>query len=138
MLKLIDTKLIDIDCITVYDATRFTLNEAIKYNAENMLQRNGVALYSLLDSIPEDTDDAFIMKGVNSLFAEGFSRKNSKKSALKLNDAARQGFLTGGTVPFGYQSVPVPNTTGEKQRRTLQIYPYNAKIVKNIFFIFVR
>lgn len=133
MLNAIDTQSIDIDCIAVYDATRFCRNEATRYNAENILQKNGIAFYSLLDSIPDDSDDAFLMKGVNGLFAEGFSRKNSKKSAIKLNSVAEDGYVTGSPPPFGLQTVYAPNFESSKKRKVYAIHPKNSKIVKKIF-----
>ena len=133
MLNHIDTNSIDIDCIAVYDATRFSRNEATRYNAENILQKNGVSLYSYLDSIPEDTDDAFLMKGVNGLFAEGFSRKNSKKSAIKLNRVAEQGYATGALPPFGYITVNAPNFDQGKKRKVYVKDLERSKIAEKIF-----
>jgi len=138
MIDAIDSKLMDIDCIAVYDATRFSRNEANRYNAENILQKNGVALYSYLDSIPEDADDAFLMKGVNGLFAEGFSRKNSKKSAIKLNSVAESGFATGSPPPFGLQTVDAPSFDGSKKRKVYAIHPENSIIVEQIYSLALR
>lgn len=137
LLSDITSKKIKIDCVAVYDTSRFSRNEYNRLRAENIFENNNIRLYSLIDCIPEDPDSARLYKALTGAFNEEFSRKNSKKSALKLNDAAKQGFFTGGTVPFGYQSVPVPNTTGGKQRKTLEIYPENAKIVKKIFSLYL-
>ena len=133
MLNDIESGDIDIDCVAVYDSSRFSRNEANRHNAEKLFTKRGVKLFSYLDCIPDDEDDAFLFKGFNGLFNESFSRKNSKKSAFKLNDAAKQGFFTGGIPPFGYQSVPVPNLDGGKQRKTLAINPDNAETVQLIY-----
>ena len=137
MLNDIENKVIQIDCIAVYDSSRFSRNEANRHAAENLLTKHGVKLFSYLDCIPDDADDAFLFKGFNGLFNESFSRKNSKRSALKLNDVAKEGNFTGAPPPFGYQSVPVPKLEGGKQRKVLAIQPENAKIVKQIFSLYL-
>lgn len=133
MLNDIENGTINIDCVAVYDSSRFSRNEANRHNAEELFSKRGVKLFSYLDCIPDDEDDAFLFKGFNGLFNERFSRKNSKKSALKQNDAGKQGYFTGGIPPFGYRSVPVPNLDGGKQRKTLDIHPENAETVELIF-----
>ena len=133
MMSGIESGSIDVDCIAVYDASRFSRNEAMRYDAEAILEKNGVKLFSFMDCIPEDSDDAFLYKGFNGLFSESFSRKNSKKSAHKLNEAAKQGYFTGGKPPFGYTSVPVPSPSGGKQRKQLEVHVENGEIVNTIF-----
>jgi site-specific DNA recombinase len=124
---------IDIDCVAVYDSARFCRKESKRYDAEELFEKHGVKLFSLLDCIPEDADDAFLFKGFNGLFSESFSRKNSKKSAFKLNEAAKQGFFTGGIPPYGFKSVPVPNLNGNKERKILAINPENSQTVELIY-----
>ncbi|OKY24966.1 recombinase family protein [Thalassotalea sp. PP2-459] len=133
MLNDIDSKAIDVDLVAVYDSTRFSRNEATRYNAEKILERNGVKLFYFMESIPEDADDAFIMKGINGIFAETFSRKNSKKSAVKLNSVAEQGYATGAIPPFGYQTIDAPDFEGSKKRKVYALHPENAEVVKKIF-----
>ncbi|WP_286272915.1 recombinase family protein [Thalassotalea hakodatensis] len=123
---------------TFYDASRFSRKEAIRYKAEDILEKNGVAIYSYLDCIPEDVDDAFIMRGINGLFAESFSRKNSKKSAIKLNSIAEQGYSTGAIPPFGYQTIEAPNLDGCKKRKVYALHPANAEIVEKIFTLALK
>lgn len=122
-----------INCVAVYDSSRFSRNEAIRHNAEEIFARRNVKLYSYLECIPEDEDDAFLFKGFNGLFNENFSRRSSKRSALKLNDVAKEGNFPGGPVPFGYKSIPVPKLNGGKQRKTLAVEPEEAKTVELIY-----
>jgi DNA invertase Pin-like site-specific DNA recombinase len=133
MLHDIENEVIDVDCVAVYDSSRFSRKEVDRLNAEEILHKHNVKFFSFIDCIPDDEDDAFLFKGFNGLFNESFSRKNSKKSAFKLNDAAKQGYFTGGKPPFGYRSVPVPNLNGGKQRKTLEIHPDNASTVELIY-----
>lgn len=86
-----------------------------------------------MESIPEDADDAFVMKAINGIFAENFSRRNSKKSAIKLNKVAEQGYATGGIPPFGYQTVDAPEFENGKKRKVYALHPENSEIVKKIF-----
>lgn len=90
MLSDIESGFINIDCIAVYDSSRFSRNEASRHNAETLLQKNVVVLFPYFDTTPEDVDNAFIQKSINGLFNESFSRKTSKRSLLKLNDIATQ------------------------------------------------
>jgi site-specific DNA recombinase len=133
MLRDIETGKINIDCVAVYDSSRFSRNERTRLRAENIFEKHNVKLFSLLDCVPDDVDDAFLFKGFNGLFNESFSRKNSKKSALKLHDISKNGFFTGGVSPYGYKSIPAPAENCGKVRKVLAINPDEEVVVKLIF-----
>ncbi len=122
----------------VYESSRFSRNEKNRLRAESIFEKHNIKFFSLLDCVPDDADDAFLFKGFNGLFNESFSRKNSKRSALKLFDVSKASFFTGGPIPFGYKSIPGPNANCSKQRKVLAINPEEEKIVELIFSLAIR
>lgn len=72
------------------------------------------------------------------LITEDAINQNSKMSASRLNDIAKQGVFTGGRPPFGYQSVTmvIQRFGRNKERKVLDLHPENAKIVKIIFKLY--
>jgi site-specific DNA recombinase len=133
MINDVVTQAINIKYIVAYDLSRFSRKEIKRISSEEILEKSGVKLVTLMDGIPEDEDTAFIVKGVNGLFNEQFSRAISKRSSIRLNQTAMDGFHTGGPTPFGYQSVIAEMAGTNKTRKKLIPVPEEAEVVKTIF-----
>ena len=122
-----------VDYIVTYDLSRFTRKEITRIQSEQVLEQSGARLITIMDGIPEDEESAFIVKGMHGMFNEQFSRSLSKKSSIRLNQTASDGFHTGSRPPYGFVSVDVDYGDGGKKRKKLGICPEEAEVVRKIF-----
>ncbi len=83
MLHDIENEVIDIDCVAVYESSRFSRKEVVRLNAEAILNAHNVKFFSFIDCIPDDEDDAFWQTSHRTVFIclrEGFTRKKCRSN----------------------------------------------------------
>jgi site-specific DNA recombinase len=121
------------NAVIVFSYSRFTRNASITGGFKKSLQNKDIPILSVTEPMPEDEDTAFISQTVIDMVNEIQSRMNSKVVQNRLNDTANKGYFTGGTVPYGYSSVPItiPNTSIEK--KVLARNTEESVVVKEIF-----
>lgn len=120
-----DTKLFQ--AVVVYSMDRFGRNGNQFSIYENMLNVNGVQLFSATENI-NSTPSSIILKSVLKGMAEYYSVELAAKITRGLTENALKGKWTSGTVPFGY--------TRDKDKYLIP-HPINSHYVKDIFEMFL-
>lgn len=117
----------DVDYFVTWSSSRFARNhlDAGKYKA--LLARYGTRLLYSSTEVDIRTDDGWFVDAISAVIDERYSRQVASDTRRSMLKAARDGYFLGGTVPFGYVSVP------EGKRRRLAIHPAEGPIVKAIF-----
>ena len=119
--------------VLVYSFSRFTRNALITASFKSNLLRKGIPVLSVTEPMPDDEDSAFISQTVIDMVNELQSRTNSKIVQDRLNDTAEKGYFTGGTVPFGYSSMPVTINNTHIEKKVLVINTGESGVTKEIF-----
>ena len=100
-----DSKQHDFGQVLVYQMDRFARNreDTISYKVD--LKRNGVKVVSVterFDNSPEGKLMEAIVEGIAAYYSDDLSRKTLKN----MKENAFNGFVNGGTAPYGYKLVP--------------------------------
>ncbi len=117
----------DIDYFITWHSSRFARNVADASRWKLYLQTTRTKLVYVSGEYNVETDDGWLMDGINSLLDENYSRRVSTDTRRSMLKAARDGFFMGARVPFGYASVP------DGKRRRLAIHPGEAEVIKKIY-----
>jgi site-specific DNA recombinase len=120
--------------IIVYKLNRMFRNayESTKYRT--LMRKMGVRLLSVTQAIDEETSAGRLMTNVLSDIDQYQSETISDHVKSSMREMARQGYFTGGTVPFGYKLEEVQN--GAKVRKKYAIDEKEAEVVEDLFRMF--
>jgi site-specific DNA recombinase len=119
------------DVIVVHSYSRFFRDQFQLEFYVRRLAKNGVRLVSITQELGDDPMSNMIRQ-IMALFDEYQSKENAKHTLRAMNENARQGFWNGSRAPIGYRIVDA-GQRGQKTKKTLEIDPIQAEIVRLIF-----
>ena len=120
--------------IVVYKLSRLFRNSYESGKYRDLMRKKGVRLISVMEQIDEETSTGRLMTNFLSNIDQYQSETISDHVKSSMREMARQGYFTGGTVPFGYQLQEVPH--GTKVRKKFVINEEEADVVRELFNLF--
>lgn len=123
-----------VDIIVVYKLNRIFRNAYESQKYRKLFQKHGVKLMSVTQQIDEDTSAGRLMTNVLSDIDQYQSETISDHVKSSMREMARQGYFTGGTVPFGYTLEAIEN--GKKTRKKYIPDEIEKTVVQKIFELY--
>lgn len=123
-----------VDVIVVYKLNRLFRNAYESQKYRKLFKKHGVKLMSVTQQIDEDTSAGRLMTNVLSDIDQYQSETISDHVKSSMREMARQGYHTGGTVPFGYTLEVIEN--GKKSRKKYKIDEAESAVVKKMFELY--
>lgn len=123
-----------VDIIVVYKLNRIFRNAYESQKYRKLFQKYGVKLMSVTQQIDEETSAGRLMTNVLSDIDQYQSETISDHVKSSMREMARQGYFTGGTVPFGYTLEVIEN--GKKARKKYKPDETESAVVKKIFELY--
>ena len=123
-----------VDVIVVYKLNRIFRNAYESQKYRKLLKKYGVKLMSVTQQIDEDTSAGRLMTNVLSDIDQYQSETISDHVKSSMREMARQGYFTGGTVPFGYTLEVLEN--GKKTRKKYIPDETEKAVVQKIFELY--
>jgi site-specific DNA recombinase len=93
----------------------------------------GIRVISIEDNYDSGTNDDEMLFGIISTVNQKQSETISTSSKRGIRQSARKGNFTGSIAPYGYKKV-----VAEDGRKTLEIVPEHAEIVREIYDLYVN
>ncbi len=131
MLSHIQTAEIKYQGVVVYALSRFSRNESTRLRASGIIKEHGLEFKSVTEPYTGDPVSTELLNGIVGNINQFQSSQNSRVVSDRKAEAVEKGYYVGGVVPYGYKSVPAPETT--KNKKILAIDSEQAEIVKRIF-----
>ncbi|MEZ8096721.1 recombinase family protein [Photobacterium swingsii] len=131
MLREIDKQDFDCDGVIVYSLSRFSRSIISQAAALSILEKNKIRILSVVEPLPEDYMTYKLLLTIFGVINEMQSKQNSATVCDRLQGTADKGYFTGGTIPYGYESVHV--TDESVFRKKLVINEEEAKVVRKIY-----
>ncbi|WP_273859905.1 recombinase family protein [Photobacterium sp. GSS17] len=131
MLREIDKQSFDCDAIIVYGLSRFSRSTISQASALSILEKYKIRIFSIVEPLPEDYMTYKLLLTIFGLINEMQSKNNSDTVCDRLQGTADKGYFTGGTIPYGYESVHV--TDESVFRKKLVINEEEAKVIRKIY-----
>ncbi|SDW79564.1 recombinase family protein [Paenibacillus sp. CF384] len=98
-----------------------------------------IRVVSIEDAYDSGVKDDELLFGIKSVVNQNTSGDISVSSRRGIRQSAIEGNFTGSIPPFGYKKVVVPTPMGKKSvRKTLEVIPEQAEVVKLIFDLYVN
>lgn len=123
-----------VDVIVVYKLNRIFRNAYESQKYRKLFKKHGVKLMSVTQQIDEDTSAGRLMTNVLSDIDQYQSETISDHVKSSMREMARQGYFTGGTVPFGYTLESVEN--GKKTRKKYIPDAIERDVVQRVFELY--
>lgn len=123
-----------VDTIVVYKLNRIFRNAYESQKYRKLFKKHGVKLMSVTQQIDEETSAGRLMTNVLSDIDQYQSETISDHVKSSMREMARQGYFTGGTIPFGYSTEIIPN--GKKSRKKYIVDPAESAVVQKIFELY--
>lgn len=120
-----------VDVIVVYKLNRMFRNSYESQKYRKLFRKHGVKLMSVTQLIDEDSASGRLTTNILSDVDQYSSENTADHVKAAMREMARQGYFTGGTVPYGYTLEIIKN--GEKIRKKYVEDPEEAQIVRDIF-----
>lgn len=120
-----------VDVIIVYKLNRIFRNSYESQKYRKLFRKQGVKLMSVTEMIDEETSSGRLTTNILSDIDQYQSETISDHVKSSMREMARQGYFTGGTVPFGYTLEIIKH--GSKIRKKYVEDAEEAQIVRNIF-----
>src|SRR5262249_19240075 len=124
------------DAILVHSFSRFFRDSFLFELHRRTLEKNGVALVSITQTVTEDSAGQ-MSRQLMSIFDEYQSRESAKHVMGAMRETARQGYWNGSRPPFGYKAVAV-ETRADAVKKRLAIEPVEAEIVREVFKLYLE
>jgi DNA invertase Pin-like site-specific DNA recombinase len=131
MLSDIQSSDVEYQGVVVYSLSRFARNEQKRLVSDSLIADLGFEFFSVTESFPTDPALAHLVKSLLGTVNEHQSRQNSKVVSDRKAEAVEKGFFVGGAVPYGYKSVPAPDS--DKSKKILVVNSEQAEIVRDIY-----
>lgn len=124
----------EVDTIVIYKLNRMFRNsyESAKYR--NLFRKHGVKLVSVTQHLDEETSSGRLTANILSNIDQFQSETISDHVKSSMREMARQGYFTGGPVPFGYDLETFKH--GTKIRKKHVVNEAEAQIVRDIFQLY--
>lgn len=123
-----------VDVIVVYKLNRIFRNAYESQKYRKLFKKHGVKLMSVTQQIDEDTSAGRLMTNVLSDIDQYQSETISDHVKSSMREMARQGYFTGGTVPFGYALEVIEN--GKKSRKKYTPHEDERAVVHKLFELY--
>lgn len=123
-----------VDVIVVYKLNRIFRNAYESQKYRKLFKKHGVKLMSVTQQIDEDTSAGRLMTNVLSDIDQYQSETISDHVKSSMREMARQGYFTGGTVPFGYTLEIIEN--GKKPRKKYKPDEAESAVVRKLFELY--
>lgn len=123
-----------VDAVVVYKLNRMFRNAYESQKYRKLFKKHGVKLFSVTQQIDEDTSAGRLMTNVLSDIDQYQSETISDHVKSSMREMVKQGFHTGGTVPFGYDLDPV--IVGKKTRNKYKPHESERFVVKKMFELY--
>lgn len=123
-----------VDVIVVYKLNRIFRNAYESQKYRKLFKKHGVKLMSVTQQIDEDTSAGRLMTNVLSDIDQYQSETISDHVKSSMREMARQGYFTGGTVPFGYTLEIIEN--GKKPRKKYKPDETESEVVRKLFELY--
>ena len=123
-----------VDVIVVYKLNRIFRNAYESQKYRKLFKKHGVKLMSVTQQIDEDTSAGRLMTNVLSDIDQYQSETISDHVKSSMREMARQGYFTGGTVPFGYTLEIIEN--GKKPRKKYKPDETESAVVRKLFELY--
>ena len=120
-----------VDVIVVYKLNRLFRNSYESQKYRKLFRKHGVKLMSVTQQIDEDTSSGRLTTNILSDIDQYQSETISDHVKSSMREMARQGYFTGGTVPYGYTLEIIKH--GSKIRKKYIEDKEEAQIVRDIF-----
>lgn len=120
-----------VDVIVVYKLNRLFRNSYESQKYRKLFRKHGVKLMSVTQQIDEDTSSGRLTTNILSDIDQYQSETISDHVKSSMREMARQGYFTGGTVPYGYTLEIIKH--GAKIRKKYVEDAEESKIVRDIF-----
>jgi site-specific DNA recombinase len=117
-----------IDVVIAYDPDRLSRKRAHQFILQDEFERAGVRL-EFVTTPAADTPEARMLLDIKGMFAEYEREKIRERTLRGRREKAKQGFIVGGRVPFGYRYLGKV----EKEKGKLEIDERQAPAVRQIF-----
>jgi DNA invertase Pin-like site-specific DNA recombinase len=114
----------DVEAIVVTKLDRFTRSSRHLENALGDLDALGVAFVSLSESIDSSTASGRMFRTMLGAFASFEREQIAERMGQGKRAIQRQGFWTGGSLPFGFQAIP------DGSHKRLVVDDFNAETVR--------
>lgn len=123
-----------VDVIVVYKLNRIFRNAYESQKYRKLFKKHGVKLMSVTQQIDEETSAGRLMTNVLSDIDQYQSETISDHVKSSMREMARQGYFTGGTVPFGYTLEIIEN--GKKPRKKYKPDEVESAVVEQLFKLY--
>lgn len=123
-----------VDVIVVYKLNRLFRNSYESQKYRKLFRKHGVKLMSVTQHIDEDTSSGRLTTNILSDIDQYQSETISDHVKSSMREMARQGYYTGGNVPYGYTLEIIKH--GSKIRKKYVIDPAEAQIVRDVFKLY--
>jgi site-specific DNA recombinase len=120
------------DVVLVHSFSRFFRDQFQLEFYVRRLAKNDVRLVSITQELGDDPMSNMIRQ-IMALFDEYQSKENAKHTLRAMKENARQGFWNGALPPIGYRVVESVEQRGHRTKKTLEIDPIQAEIVRLIY-----
>ena len=120
-----------VDVIVVYKMNRIFRNSYESQKFRDLFRKRGVKLMSVTEMIDEDTSSGRLTTNILADIDQYQSETISDHVKSSMREMARQGYFTGGTVPYGYTLEIIKH--GTKIRKKYVEDKEEAQIVRDIF-----
>ena len=120
-----------VDVIVVYKLNRLFRNSYESQKYRKLFRKHGVKLMSVTQQIDEDTSSGRLTTNILSDIDQYQSETISDHVKSSMREMARQGYFTGGTVPYGYTLEVLKH--GSKIRKKYIEDKEEAQMVRDIF-----
>ena len=115
------------EIVLMWKLDRFSRNRYEAAMNRNILEKNGVKIVSITESIPDSAEGALV-EGIMESLAEYYSRSLSQNVKRGHRSNAQKGLVNGGMTPLGYKVVDHKYVIDEE----------SASIVRLIFNMYVN
>lgn len=120
-----------VDAVIVYKLNRLFRNAYESQKYRKLFKKHGVKLISVTQQIDEETSAGRLMTNVLSDIDQYQSETISDHVKSTMREMVKQGYHTGGTVPFGYDVEAV--VVGKKTRRKYKPHETEKEIIRKMF-----
>lgn len=120
--------------LIVYKFSRLFRNSYESHKYRKLFKKHGVKLISITQAVDDETSTGRLMINVLSDIDQFQSETISDHVKSGMREMARQGYFTGGTVPFGYKTVF--DETALKPRKKYAIEEKEAEVIKELFTLY--
>ena len=124
----------EVDVIVIYKLNRMFRNSYESQKYRNLFRKHGVKLVSVTQHLDEETSSGRLTANILSNIDQFQSETISDHVKSSMREMARQGYFTGGPVPFGYDLET--HKHGTKIRKKHIIKEAEAQIVRSIFELY--